>query len=111
VAAEGLVAHRLQPLRIPIGWSVDYNDFHEIDQDDPEAWHWWKENLLQLSHARRDRMIDLGWYPPDDAGGRYVLVFHATDHTGPELERFESRDRAAVVAEIERLAAEVNRRS
>ncbi|MEZ5970674.1 MAG: hypothetical protein R3C31_02545 [Hyphomonadaceae bacterium] len=102
---------RLQPLRIPIGWSVHYNDFHEIDQDDPEAWHWRKENLLQLSHERRDRLLDLGWYPPDDANGRYVLVLHAHDFTGPELERFESRDRAEIVAEVERLAAEVNSRS
>ena len=35
------MTHKLQPLRIPIGWSVEYNDFHAIDQDDPEAWHWW----------------------------------------------------------------------
>jgi len=104
------VEHRLQPLRIPIGWSVDYNDFHEIDQDDADAWHWWKESLLQLNHERRGRMLDLGWYPPEDGSGRYVLVMHAGDFTGPELERFESRDRAEIVAEIERLAAEVNKR-
>ena len=89
---------------------VEYNDFHEIEQDDPEAWRWWKDSLLQLKHPRRDRLLDLGWRPPDEAEGRYVLHLFAGDWTGAELERFESRDREAIVAEIERILEAVNAR-
>jgi hypothetical protein len=109
VAAEDM-SHKLQPLRIPIGWTVEYNDFHAIDRDDPDAWHWWKENLLQLKHARRDRLLDLGWYPPDEANGAYRVVLYAGDFSSTELEAFESRDRLEVVGAIERLLESVNRR-
>ena len=104
------MTHKLQPLRIPIGWSVEYNDFHAIDQDDPEAWHWWKDTLLQLKHARRDRLLDLSWHPPDDGEGSYRVLLFAGDFTGTELEQFKSRDRLEVVAAIERMLDDVNRR-
>lgn len=104
------MTHKLQPLRIPIGWSVEYNDFHAINQDDPVAWHWRKDTLLQLKHARRDRLLDLSWHPPDDAEGRYRVRLFAGDFTGAELETFESRDRLELVAAIERMLDDVNRR-
>ena len=47
---------KLQPLRIPIGWSVEYNDFNAIDQDDPEA-------KVSRRHARIRR----------EASNRYII--------------------------------------
>ncbi|MGE0596450.1 MAG: hypothetical protein AB7P07_08790 [Hyphomonadaceae bacterium] len=101
------MTYRLQPLRIPIGWTVAYNDFHEVDQSDPEAWRWRKDTLLQLKHVRRDRLLDLSWHPPDDSHGCYRVLLFAGDFTGTELEAFESRDRLEIVAVIEGLLESV----
>jgi hypothetical protein len=60
--------------------------------------------MLQMRHERRNRLLDLGWYPEGDLlDGNYGLVVHEGDFTGPELHKFRGRDRLALVAEIERL--------
>jgi hypothetical protein len=47
---------RLQPLRIPAGWLVSYNNgLYEIDPDPavvPEPDRWWvfKQDILQMRH-------------------------------------------------------------
>lgn len=104
----------LQPLRIPMGWHVDYNNgLYEIDplpELVPEADRWWvfKEDMLQLTHPRSNRLLDLGWYPEGDlAGGHYGLVAYEGDFRGRLLHEFRSRDRLALVAEIERLLVAV----
>src|SRR4051812_29295987 len=101
----------LQPLRIPSGWLVDFNTFSEVDPSTslgPDAALWRKQDLLQAVHLRRDRVLDLGWYPDGDvAAGAYRVVLHAGDLRGPLLHEFESRERLAVVAEVERLFADV----
>ncbi|TAG01929.1 MAG: hypothetical protein EAZ43_10535 [Betaproteobacteria bacterium] len=101
---------RLQPLRIPTGWLVSYNDgLFDLDPDPaavPEQDRWWvfKEDMLQMRHEATHRMLDVGWCPEGDlVAGRYRLVIHEGDFLGPELHRFTTRDRAALVAEIERL--------
>ena len=65
---------------------------------------------MQLKHARRDRLLDLSWHPPDDGEGSYRVRLYAGDFTGTELEQFKSRDRLEVVAAIERMLDDVNRR-
>jgi hypothetical protein len=105
---------RLQPLRIPAGWLVSYNNgLYEIDPDPvlvPESDRWWvfKEDMLQMRHEATNRLLDLGWYPEGDlSGGAYGLVVHEGDFRGPELHRFSTRDRSALVAEVERLLVAV----
>lgn len=100
----------LQPLRIPAGWAVEYNNgLYELDpcpEHVPEQDRWWlfKQDMLQLRHERRDRLLDLGWYPEGDlAQGHYGLVLHEGDFRGRLLHQSATRDRTALVAEIERL--------
>jgi hypothetical protein len=101
---------RLQPLRVPAGWLVSYNNgLYEIDPDPavvPELDRWWvfKQDMLQMRHEATNRLLDIGWYPEGDlVSGGYGLVVHEGDFRGPELHRFATRDRLALVAEVERL--------
>jgi hypothetical protein len=105
---------RLQPLRIPGGWKVTYNDgLWEIDPDhaaipDDDASWYFKQDMLQLKHSMSNRLLDVGWYPEGDiVRGRYVIEVYDGDFHGNKLHRYETRDRLALVHEIERLLAAV----
>jgi hypothetical protein len=100
----------LQPLRIPSGWTVAYNNgLYEIDPPgesvpEEERWVVFKEDMVQLRHERTNRLLDLGWYPEGDMkAGQYGLVVYEGDFHGRLLHEFRGSDRAALVAEIERL--------
>jgi hypothetical protein len=106
----------LQALRIPEGWRVDYNNaFYEIDINEgliPQAERWWlfKQDMLQMTHEIRNRLLDLGFLPEGDfANGSYKLVLYEGDFNGRLLHTFRTRDRKRLVAEIERILAEVTR--
>jgi hypothetical protein len=106
---------RLQPLRIPSGWLVAYNDgLYEVDPHsellpaDERTWLF-KEDLLQLIHAQRNRLLDLGWYPAFDlVTGNYVLIVYEGDCSGSVLYEFRTTNRQAIVTEIERLLMAIN---
>lgn len=100
----------LQPLRIPTGWLVDYNNgLYEVDPSPehiPETDRWWvfKQDMLQMRHNRFNGLLDLGWYPEGDLKeGRYGLVLYEGDFHGRLLHEFATSDRRTLVAEIERL--------
>jgi hypothetical protein len=69
------VSRRLVPLRIPSGWTVVFNAFVEIEDaralDEAEREALLSQDLLQLRAG--DLILDLGWGPEGDAGGRYRL--------------------------------------
>ncbi|MDB5335266.1 MAG: hypothetical protein JWN70_885 [Planctomycetaceae bacterium] len=104
---------RLQPLRIPSGWNVSFNDgFYNVDPPsdiiDPAdpRWSVFKEDMLQLIHPRFDRLLDVGWYPEGDlANGKYVLRLFEGDFHGRLLRSLETRNRLHLVYEIEYLLA------
>ncbi|BAZ36598.1 hypothetical protein NIES4101_25170 (plasmid) [Calothrix sp. NIES-4101] len=105
----------LQPLRIPAGWLIQYNNgLYEIDPNPeliPEADRWWvfKEDMLQIRHSLRNRLLDVGWYPEGNLEeGHYRLVMYEGDFTGELLHEFQTSDRMVLVAEIERLLREIN---
>lgn len=105
---------RLQPLRIPTGWLVHFNNgLWEIDpviELIPEEDRWWifKQDMLQMNHSRFNRVLDLGWYPEGDlVVGHYRLVVYEGDFRGRLVHQFDTRDRLELVREIERLLAEV----
>ncbi len=93
----------LQPLRIPIGWEVVFNDLREVDPS-PQAFaeSWLREDLLQLVNRRANALIDVGWYPEGDPSGEYGLVAHRGDFQGERLHQFHTPDRRLLVAELER---------
>ena len=90
------------------------NGFYQVDPipgivPEEEKWFLFKQDMLQLTHDHRNRLLDLGWYPEGDlVDGHYGLVIHEGDFQGRELHRFRTRDRLAVVAEIERLLLAVS---
>jgi hypothetical protein len=105
---------QLQPLRIPTGWLVSYNNgLYEIDPDPaivPEPDQWWvfKQDMVQMWHEGTNRLLDIGWYPEGDlTNGSYRLVVHDGDFRGPEVHHFTTRNRSTLVAEIERLLVAV----
>jgi hypothetical protein len=105
----------LQPLHIPTGWLVQYNNgLYEIDPNPeliPELYRLWffKEDMLTLWHKQRNRLLDVGWYPEGNLEeGHYGLVMYESDFTGELLHEFNTRSRMALVAEIERLLLEVS---
>ena len=67
---------RLQPLRIPNGWRVEFNDLREVEPIfntyDDTSW-FFREDLLLLHNVHWNLMIDLGWYPDADATGTFAL--------------------------------------
>lgn len=106
----------LQPLRIPAGWLVSYNNaLYEIDPDpkiileEDRSW-FFKEDMLQMKHKRGDRLLDLGWYPEGDLeNGCYGLVLYEGNFRGTLLYELETRSRLFLVKEIERLLITVTR--
>ena len=97
----------LQPLRIPSGWTVNYNHFSEYDPltESPEYLYELSEDMLQMENDRF--LIDLGWYPEMDLNGRFILVLADRTRERPfehPIERFETRDKAEVTAKIEEWA-------
>ncbi len=100
----------LQPLRVPAGWLVQYNNgLYEVDpspEQVAEVDRWWlfKEDMLQMQHQSRNRLLDLGWYPEGDLeGGHYGLVLYEGDFSGRLLHQSNHRGRLAVTAQIELL--------
>jgi hypothetical protein len=103
--------HRLQPFRIPTGWTVAYNDLREIDPPEvPEdSRHTFlKEDLLRMTQEHFNRLLDVGWYPAGNlADGAYRVVVYEGDFHGRLLFELRTPDRARLVAEVERLMQEV----
>jgi hypothetical protein len=99
----------LQPLRIPAGWVVEYNDLREADASplsiDAACL---REDLLQLKHPRTGILVDIGWYG-DAESGEFVVYVQDGDFRGRRLHEFRSRDRLSVVAEVERLLVSLGR--
>lgn len=93
----------LQPLRIPAGWMIKYNDLREADPS-PQSYDalLLREDLLQLKHSMTGVLVDVGWYGDAELGELAIHVYRG-DFSGEHLHEFRSRDRHAFIAEIERL--------
>ncbi len=105
----------LQSLRIPAGWTVVFNDgLYEIDpvpEAIPELEYlcFFKEDMLLMFHADQKLHLDVGWFPSGDlVRGEYCLVLAESECYDQPIREFRTRDRSALVAEIERLLVEVS---
>ncbi len=105
----------LQPLRVSEGWTMDYNNgLYELDVApgvvaDNSSWRVFKEDMLQMSHAGKNRIIDIGFYPEGDLEeGEYGMVMHEGDFTGKLIAELHTRDRALLVSTIERWMRKVS---
>lgn len=98
----------LQPLRIPIGWLVEWNTFSEAEASfstyDDLSWEF-SEDMLLLTHRGAHVAIDLGWRPGHRADGAFVLTAarmrgDSTDWDNP-LKQLRSRSKEQVVKVLE----------
>ncbi|OAD91495.1 hypothetical protein A7A78_03100 [Aequorivita soesokkakensis] len=107
----------LQPLKIPSGWSVEWNLLTETDPNEENIHEFSGSSLLLLNSSLRLKAIDVSWQPEGDINGAYQLQvicllpkFNAKsnimEYEGiwetPELE-FQTKDRLALVEKINHL--------
>ncbi len=102
----------LQPLRIPDGWTIVFNnsediDFEKISSKDDKLWLYSIENLLYITaeSTRKQNMqtqtqktgIDPGWYPDADPKSNYTLYAVLYDNWAEPLLGFTSRSKTEIV--------------
>ena len=106
----------LQPLKIPSGWSVEWNLLTETNPT-KETIHEFTGSLLLLNSPTRLKAIDVSWRPEGDINGAYQLQVicllpkfnyktNTLEYEGiwetPELE-FSTKNRLELVEKINRL--------
>ena len=106
----------LQPLRIPAGWKIVFNDFFMLDpvqytDCNDEFWRYFVEDMLYIVNERtlkKDKKtyrktvaIDLGWYPEMDVNGEFVLYVIKDNDWDDPLAEFRSRSQVKIVDLIE----------
>lgn len=111
---------KLQPLRIPGGWTVNFNDFMDIDpseisdkkvSNEKEWLLYFSEDLLYISTEitrKRNKQtetqslgIDLGWYPEGDPNGSFKLQAILNDNWENPLLSFSSRSKDEITEMLE----------
>jgi hypothetical protein len=67
----------LQPLRVPVGWRIEWNTLYEEDPTEPanaQGYYHGGANLFLANHPARGRAIDVEWRTDDQPTvGRYLL--------------------------------------
>lgn len=108
----------IQPLRIPGGWTVVFNEFTDIDPmeiptENEEMWlYYFSEDLLYLcaETVRKQNKktqvqkfgIDLGWYPEGDPDGSFKLQAILNENWKNPLLEFSSRSKDEIVQTLEK---------
>lgn len=108
----------IQPLRIPGGWTVVFNEFTDIEPmeipaENEEMWLYnFSEDLLYLSaemvHKRNGQTkvqklgIDLGWYPEGNPDGNFRLQAILDENWENPLLEFSSRNKDEIVQTLEK---------
>ncbi len=96
----------LQPLRIPAGWSVSWNAFHEEEPTEANVLAF-SGTLFAAEHRGAKVAIDLEWSPKNVEEGRFVVAYvkyarYEKANGAVLLGTFETRNRQEIVAELER---------
>lgn len=107
---------RLQPLRIPGGWTVMFHKLEDLEPEElpPEDRDWlflFTQDILYLyADVKRKRNhqiekqrlgIDLGWYPDGDPAGCFCLRAVLNGNWEQPLLEFTSRSKKEVVEKLE----------
>lgn len=107
----------LQPLKIPSGWSVDWNLLTDTDPTEDTIHEFTGSSLLLISSYTRLKAIDVSWRPEGDMNGAYQLQviyllpkFNTKTNTihyegvweAPELE-FSTKNRLELVDKLNHL--------
>lgn len=114
------MSHELVPLRIPSGWAVVFNIFVEFDEGEPcagnDAAVYLSEDILSIEpivfsggrwvNDPGGWLLDLGWSPPGDIDGEYVLTVLPGGWDDPTAV-FRSRSWRAVQRAIDQAFQEI----
>lgn len=103
----------LQPLRITFGWTVAYNGgLYEVDPTERTVAWWWifKSDMMTLVHADRKRLLDLSWTDETsyENGDYRLTLYDGVDYLAEVISQWEGKDRAELVAEMERILERVS---
>ena len=108
--------NRIQPLRIPGGWTIVFNKLEDMEPDDLDCndriWLFaFTQDILymyaDLSRKRDKRLekqklgIDLGWYPDGDPTGSFCLQAILNDNWETPLLSYSSRSKKEIVEQLE----------
>lgn len=114
--------YKLVSLRIPRGWTVNFNEFYEVSPEDfinndyENRWEF-KQGIYQAVQPDRRRILDLGWYPEFSCDGEYSLMLVEQFDEGQDVEvdpwmnpilRIDSRDIKVIIEQIEIVMKEVS---
>ena len=106
----------LQPIKIPAGWTVEWNLFTATDPTEENIQEF-SGNLLLINSSSRLKAIELCWTPEEDINGTFELKVinlepnfnsktNEMEYNGlwesPEME-YQTKDRREVVAKINEL--------
>jgi len=118
----------LMRIKIPAGYAITYNKFHDVDPIQAEEeddllsnWEYFTEDIMQIQKLenvngryvipeRNTSIIDLGWYPDSSINGEYklVMVHVDVDEYWNELKTKRSKDRFEIRDTIEIWLRELN---
>ncbi|MNC33862.1 hypothetical protein D3C75_822720 [compost metagenome] len=115
----------LMRLKVPGGFAVTYNKFHDVDPITDETtedllsnWGYFTEDILQISKLsvkngkfiipERHFIIDLGWYPDGSPNGEYRLVLVDYNKEWNEIKELSSRSRYEIRDTLEIWLRELN---
>ncbi len=104
---------KLQPLRIPIGWTVKYNKLKNIEpnelEHDDKSWLFdLTEYILHLELIHKNKLkdksirIDLGWYPDGDINGSFKAVAIVDKNWERPILEYSTRSKKKIVEVIEK---------
>lgn len=114
----------LMRIKIPAGYAITYNKFHDVEPIQAEEeddllsnWEYFTEDIMQIQKLENvngryvipesnARIIDLGWYPDSSINGEYRLVL--ADEFWNELKTKRSKDRFDIRDTIEVWLRELN---
>jgi hypothetical protein len=118
----------LMRIKIPAGYAISYNKFHDVDpilaeeeEDFLSNWYYFTEDIMMISKLENvdgrhvipeinAYIIDLGWYPDSSLKGEYKLVLAHVDEDEyyNELKTKRSKDRFEIRDTIEIWLRELN---
>ncbi len=106
----------LQPLRVPGGWTIDYNKLEnvepmELDELDSLWLFAFTEDILLMHttscHKRNGKIeqqkliLDLGWYPDGEHNGAFLLQAILNDNWIKPLLQFQSKSKDEIIKMLE----------
>ena len=96
---------KLQPLRIPSGWTVETNTLHEVDPQEQYMYPYFSGSVLFYAEKKKHKVaVDVAWVPEEEVDGEYQvtrIALRDDGKAGDEEELFSTRDRQELITKLE----------